>query len=117
MPSRAAAHVTRVPSNAKNGGLKVVLPPPIAKLFWDVDPDIVDLTVNRDYVLERVMSRGGREAMKWLRDTYPLDVLASFVERKGASRLAPRELAYWSLIAQVKSPPTPTTARPRWMGP
>jgi hypothetical protein len=97
--------------------LKVALPASVARLLWDVDPDAVDLTLNRDYVIERVMSRGGRDAMKWLRETYPQDVLASFVERKGAGHLAPRELAYWSLISGAKSLPAPTTARPRWMGP
>lgn len=97
--------------------MKVVIPASVARLFWDVDPDNVDLAVHSDYVLERVMSRGGRDEMKWLRDTYPRDVLADFVERKGANKLAPRELAYWSLISGAKAPPTPKTGRPRWMGP
>jgi hypothetical protein len=104
-------------TSAKNRRVPSRFPPPVARLFWDVDPSTVDLVLNRDYILERVMSRGGREAMRWLRETYAQDVLASFVERKGASKLAPRELAYWSLISGATLPTVPTATRPRWMGP
>lgn len=80
-------------------------PASVAKLFWEVDPCAVDLEAHRDYVLERVLSRGGWEAMQWLRATYSKAALASFIERKGHARLAPRELAYWSLIAEVEAAP------------
>jgi len=29
----------------------------VARLFWDVNPDTVDLDQHRDYVMERVMGR------------------------------------------------------------
>jgi hypothetical protein len=92
------------------------LPPDVARLFWDVDPDEVDPRLHRDYVMERVMSRGGWTAMCWLRQTYTTEDLADFVRRKGA-RLAPRELAYWSLIAGVDVPIPRGGARPPWAGP
>jgi hypothetical protein len=93
-----------------------VLPPDLARLFWDVDPTEVDLQRHRDYVMERVMSRGGWVAMRWPRETYAPDELADFLVRKG-SRLAPRELAYWSLIAGIELPVPPGGARPPWAGP
>jgi hypothetical protein len=34
-------------------------PPDVVRLFWDVDPERVDLHLHRDYVMSRVMSRGG----------------------------------------------------------
>jgi len=37
-----------------------VIPTELAWLFWDVDPVQIDLQHHRDYVLERIMSRGGR---------------------------------------------------------
>jgi len=92
------------------------LPPDVARLFWDTDPAQVDLRAHRDYVLERVMSRGGWAAMRWLRDTYTTDEMADFLVRKGV-RLAPRELAYWSLIAGIEISAPRGGARPPWAGP
>lgn len=92
------------------------LPPDVARLFWDTEPERVDLRDHRDYVMERVMSRGGWVAMRWLRDTYATEELADFLVRKGA-RLAPRERAYWSLIAGIELSPPRGGARPPWAGP
>jgi hypothetical protein len=92
------------------------LPAEVARLFWDVDPADVDLDRHRDYVLERVMARGGWVAMGWLRRAYPPEVLADFLRRKG-SRLAPRELAYWAVIAGIELPIPPGGGRPAWAGP
>jgi hypothetical protein len=92
------------------------LPPDVARLFWDTDPDQIDLRRHHDYVMERVMSRGGWVAMCWLRQTYPTEELGDFLLRKGA-RLAPRERAYWALIAGVEVPISPGGARPPWAGP
>jgi hypothetical protein len=99
-----------------SSGVSIALPPDVARLFWDVDPDDVDLQAHRDYVLERVMSRGGWTAMCWLRGTYRPEELADFLVRKGA-RLAPRELAYWCLIAGIELPSRSGGARPPWAGP
>jgi len=92
------------------------LPPDVARLFWDTEPVRVDLRDHRDYVMERVMSRGGWTAMRWLRDTYTTAEMADFLARKG-TRLAPRELAYWSLIAGIELSPPRGGARPPWAGP
>lgn len=87
----------------------------VARLFWDVDPESVDVEQHRDYVMERVMARGGWEAMRWLRRTYSREQLADFLLRKG-SRLAPRERAYWALIAGVDIPIGQGGGRPPWAG-
>ncbi|MDQ3032183.1 MAG: hypothetical protein M3Y87_07195 [Myxococcota bacterium] len=91
------------------------LPPEVTRLLWDVDPETVDLRRHADYVMERVMSRGTLAAMRWLRETYARDELASFLERRG-DRLAPRERAYWRLIAGLPRADAPGGARPPWAG-
>jgi hypothetical protein len=91
------------------------LPREVEELFWETDPAGVDLERHRDYVMERVMARGGWEAMRWLRRTYARELLADFLLRKG-SRLAPRERAYWALIAGVDIPIGRGGARPPWAG-
>jgi hypothetical protein len=92
------------------------LPSTFAWLFWEVDPNAIDLDVHRDYVLERVMSRGDWEAMRWLRGAYSNDVLASFLQRKG-TRLAPRERAYWCVVSGAAVPAARGGGRPTWAGP
>jgi hypothetical protein len=91
-------------------------PEEVARLFWDTDPATVDRERHRDYIMERVMSRGGWAAMRWLRQAYSLEQLAEFLRRKGP-RLAPRELAYWSIIAGVEMPIPRGGARSPWAGP
>jgi hypothetical protein len=88
-------------------------PAAIERLFWDVDPDEVDLHVHADYVMERVMTRGTLEAMRWLRATYDREALADFIRRRGL-RLSPRDRAYWALIAGLPAEDAPGGARPPW---
>jgi len=92
-----------------------VIPAELAWLFWDVDPSAIDLVRDRDYVIERIMARGDLEAMRWLARQVERDVLADFLGRKG-HRLAPRERAFWSLIAGVPYEATPGGGRPSWAG-
>jgi len=92
------------------------LPASLHALFWEVDPPVVDLDRHADYVIERVMSRGDWAAMRWLRSAYARDALASFLRRRG-SRLAPRERAYWCLIAGVELPIERGGGRPPWAHP
>ncbi|MBI2896152.1 MAG: hypothetical protein HYY06_21520 [Deltaproteobacteria bacterium] len=98
--------------------LAVATDPPdsVLRLFWDVDPSTVDIDRHRDYVIERVMARGGWSAMCWLRRVYAKEALADFLQRRGASRLAPRDLAYWALIAGLDVPIPRGGGRPAWAG-
>jgi hypothetical protein len=91
------------------------LPEHVGHLFWEVSPEDVDLERHRDYVLERIMSRGGWEAMRWLRATYDREAIADFLRRRG-EKLNARDRAYWSLIAGVATVQTPGGGRPGWAG-
>ncbi len=88
-------------------------PADVERLFWDVEPASVDLRAHGDYVMERVMTRGSLAAMTWLRSTYTADELADFLERRGR-RLAPRDRAYWRLVAGLPPDDEPGGARPPW---
>lgn len=96
----------------KNAG---VLPAELATLFWEIDPGALDLRKHRDYVLERVMTRGGLRAMRWLRATYGNDEIAEFLQRRG-DRLAPRERAFWSLVVGRPQAAGRGGGRPSWAG-
>lgn len=91
------------------------LPADVERLFWDVEPGAVDLEAHADWVMERIMTRGSLEAMRWLRATYSVDALADFLRRRG-DRLAPRDRAYWRLVAGLPPDDEPGGARPPWTG-
>lgn len=87
-------------------------------LFWEIEPTTVDLVEHADYVMERVMSRGNWAAMCWLRRVYGEAELAAFLRHRG-ERLAPRERAYWELVAGVapsSDAQAPGGGRPPWAG-
>jgi hypothetical protein len=95
------------------------IPDAVARLLWDVDLQRLDLDRDSFVVFERVMSRGTWEAMKWLRERYPVGELADFVRDRGRRVLSPRDLAYWALVCDVDLGPAEGDAgggRPRWAG-
>jgi len=98
--------------------MSVELPPDVVRLLWDVDPDSLDLSrsADRDLVMERVMTRGTLDAMRWLRSRFTRDELAAFIREKGEGRLAPRDLAYWALVTGVPTPQARGGGRPAWAG-
>lgn len=47
-----------------------VLPRKVSMLFWDVDPVALDLELQKDFVIERVLNMGDEDALKWLWQKY-----------------------------------------------
>jgi hypothetical protein len=92
------------------------LPEFVSRLLWDLDPTAIDPDRDAALIFERVMTRGGWDAMKWLRARYPRERLASFVRAEGARRLSPRDLAYWALVCGLEAKPGTGGGRPSWAG-
>jgi hypothetical protein len=105
-----------IEARARLSSIAAAIPDEVSRLFWDVDPASIDFVRHSDYVIERVATRGGWAAMRWLRERYAIEILGDFIRRRG-DRLPPRELAYWSLIAGVDVEPRTGGGRPRWAGP
>lgn len=112
---RVSCETPTLLASCYRGFVKSPLPESVVRLCWDVDPETIDPRRDRDYLMERVMSRGTWEAMCWLRASYDVEVLRDFMERRGA-RLSPRDRAYWSLIAGLPRVLEPGGGRPPWLG-
>ena len=80
-------------------------------LLWDVDPETIDLVAHQDYLLERIMSRGGWKAMCWLRDTVDISAMADFLRRRG-SRPSRHESWHTGLSSRPSRPRTTPVAGP-----
>ncbi len=48
------------------------IPAAVTMLFWDVDPDTLDLDQHKNFIIERVLNMGNEEALKWLWQEYGL---------------------------------------------
>jgi hypothetical protein len=107
------------PSERPRGKIHVVdptIPVALRTLFWDVDPVDIRLLEHADYVIERVMTRGTWEAMRWLRTAFSDEQLRGFLAKRGQI-LPPRERAYWHLVLDVPLLQVQGGGRPAWAGP
>lgn len=78
------------------------IPGEIQRLLWEYDLDGIALwTEVSEAVIERVMARGGWAEMQWLLGEVGADRLRSYLERRGARVLPPREVAFWGLACSV----------------
>ena len=77
------------------------LPEYIRALFWDFDPQIIDINKHSDLIISRIMERGSWQSMQWLQRTYSPRALKNFLERRGKKILPLRELNYWTLILNI----------------
>jgi len=68
-------------------------------LFWDVDPDTIDLEKHARYVIERVLDFGSDEEVRWLFKRYPREKIAG-VLKLPRGQVDPKSRALWELILQ-----------------
>ena len=68
-------------------------------LFWDVDPDTIDLEKHARYVIERILDFGTDEEVRWLFKRYPREKIAG-VLKLPRGQVDPKSRALWELILQ-----------------
>lgn len=64
-------------------------------IFWDVDPDAIDLEGHADGVLARVLERGCLDDVKWLIHTYGLERIHAFFRDVWAPEVSDRTRKFW----------------------
>jgi hypothetical protein len=70
--------------------------------LWEYDIDGEATTDRLDrVVIERVMERGGWDAMRWLLRSYERARLRSYLEHRGRRVLPARELRFWTWVCDV----------------
>jgi hypothetical protein len=88
----------------------------VRKLFWDADPALLDLDQHRDYVIERVLARGGTLELRWLFRRYGTVAVREFVRTRG-HRLPKDAIHFWQSFLELsdqqctkRSSPIPNAA-------
>ena len=68
-------------------------------LFWDTNPEKIDLKKNAKYVIERVLDFGRDEEVRWLWSFYDKELIRDVVAKSRS--LNPLTKALWTLLLQT----------------
>lgn len=77
------------------------VPAQLESLFWDCDPESLDLERHRRFIMRRVVEHGGVDSMVWLRRQYGDDSLRAWLREEHGRGLSPPSLRFWSLILEI----------------
>ena len=65
-------------------------------LFWDTNPDKIDVQKNAQYIIERVLDFGRDAEVSWLWQTYDKSLLKKVVTQSRSLRSSTKTL--WTLL-------------------
>ncbi len=65
-------------------------------LFWDTNPNKIDVKKNAQYIIERVLDFGNDKEVKWLYHFYDKSLLKKVVVKSRSLR--PRTKNLWTLL-------------------
>ena len=77
------------------------LPEELRPLFWDCKFEDVNWTEHRDFVIGRILSAGGFDALRWLRRNAGDDGLRGWFNRRHGRELDLKQLRFWELILNL----------------
>ncbi|MHB8482304.1 MAG: DUF6922 domain-containing protein [Nitrospiria bacterium] len=64
-------------------------------LFWDADPESIDLKKNARYIIERVLELGGLDTLQWIQRLYPTSLIVETLET--SRKITPRSRNFWTI--------------------
>ena len=65
-------------------------------LFWDTNPNNIDIEKNAQYIIERVLDFGNDKEVKWLYHFYDKSLLKKVIAQSRC--LMPRTKNLWTLL-------------------
>jgi hypothetical protein len=66
-------------------------------LFWDTNPNNIDLNKNARYIIERVLDFGRLEEVSWLFKTYPKEEIKRVMDLP-RSQVSNKSKILWNLL-------------------
>ncbi len=81
-------------------------------MFWELDPDRIELEADAAYVIGRILEHGGLVEVRWAIARYGLDTIHRYLRDVGHSELSARTIAFWRAVFTAAedetwaSPPT-----------
>ena len=75
--------------------MKQAIPAEIRPLFWDVDPDGVDLVRNADFVISRILEWTTPRALEWMETQYSAQRILEV--NRSSRKVSERSRQFWNL--------------------
>ena len=72
-------------------------------IFWDVDPEAIDVERDANGVLARVLERGCLDDVTWLIQTYGLDRIHAFFRDVWAPEVSDRTRGFWRAFFEAEN--------------
>lgn len=73
-----------------------VLPKDLYPLFWDINPETLDVQKYPKFVVERIIDIGDEAATSWMRKTYPKEKIVEII--KSSRKLSEKTANFWATI-------------------
>jgi hypothetical protein len=77
------------------------LPEHLRPLFWEYDFEQLSWPGSAELVIARILTRGGDEALRWLRTTLGDENLRTWILSRRGRGLDPKRLRFWQLILDL----------------
>ena len=75
--------------------MKQAIPAEIRPLFWDVDPDRMDLARNADFVISRILEWTTPQALEWMEKQYSAQRILAV--NRSSRKVSERSRQFWNL--------------------
>jgi len=72
-----------------------MLPPTLKRFFWDTQSEHIDLELQKDYVISRILELGDDAAVLWLEKRFASEDITKVVGRTRA--LSAKSRNYWKI--------------------
>lgn len=71
------------------------VPDEYRSLFWDTDPDHIDIKKNAKYIIERVLEVGNMGALGWIQRLYPAQMMIEVIET--SRKISEKSRNFWKI--------------------
>lgn len=75
------------------------LPPSLYQFFWDVDAKKINPGKSPYYVINRLLDKGNLEAVRWVRRSFPKDLITETIKTK--KDFSFKTVTFWSKYYQI----------------
>ena len=81
--------------------MAIALPDEVRALLHDCDPGRVTWEGHREFLIDRILSEGGWDVIRWLRRTAGDAALRERIVATRGRRLSPRQLRLWQVLLDL----------------
>ena len=73
-----------------------VIPNHLQQFFWETDLSKINIEENKQYIIERILELGDKDAVQWIFSNFSLDEIKKAL--KESRRMSKKSLNFWSII-------------------